>query len=112
VGFLLCILPGIYLMLIWLLFGPLLVLDKGFDFWPAMEVSRKVVNRHFWKVLLFALVCLLVLIAGVLCFVIGFFVALPIVTAATVYAYEDIFGPRSQEPILSSGPATLAPAST
>jgi hypothetical protein len=94
VGLLLCILPGIYLILIWLLFGPLLILDKGFDFWPAMEVSRKVVNRHFWKVLLFFLVNLLVLLAGILCFVVGFFVALPLVIAATVYAYEDIFGSR------------------
>jgi len=112
VGLLFCVLPGIYLMLVWLIFGPLLVLDKEFDFWPAMEVSRKVVNRHFWKVLLFALVSLLVLLAGVLCFVVGFFVALPVVTAATVYAYEDIFGSRRIEPPTSPGPATLAPAGT
>ena len=112
VGLLFCVLPGIYLMLVWLLFGPLLVLEKGFDFWPAMEVSRKVVNRHFWKVLLFALVSLLVLLAGVLCFVVGFFVALPIVTAAIVYAYEDIFGSRRMDPPTSPGPATLAPTST
>ena len=109
VGFLFCLLPGIYLMLAWLIFGPLLVLDKGFEFWPAMEVSRKVVNRHFWKVLLFALVSLLVLLAGMLCFVVGFFVALPIVTAATVYAYEDIFGSPKMEPLASLDPATLAP---
>jgi uncharacterized membrane protein len=98
-------------MLAWLIFGPLLVLDKGFDFWPAMEVSRKVVNRHFWKVFLFALVSLLVLLAGMLCFVVGFFVALPIVTAATVYAYEDIFGSRKMEPLPSLDPATLTPTS-
>jgi ABC-type amino acid transport system permease subunit len=108
VGLLCCVLPGIYLMLIWLIFGPLLVLDKGFDFWPAMEVSRKVVNRHFWKVLLFFLVSLLVLLAGVLCFVVGFFLALPLVTAATVYAYEDTFGSRRMELPPSPSPAPLA----
>jgi uncharacterized membrane protein len=112
VGLLFCVLPGIYLILIWLIFGPLLVLDKGFDFWPAMEVSRKVVNRHFWKVLLFALVSLLVLLAGILFFVVGFFVALPLVTAATVYAYEDIFGSRRIAPPPSPSPAALAPAGT
>lgn len=57
-------------------------------------------------------VSLLVVVAGILCFVLGLFVALPIVTAATVYAYEDIFGSRRMEPPSSADPATLAPAGT
>ncbi len=106
IGTLFCVLPGIYLTLAWMLFTPLLIMDKGFDFWPSMEVSRRVVNQHFWKILLFAIVSAVVLLAGLLCFVVGFFIAFPVVVAATVYAYEDIFGSRKTE----LAPAPTAPA--
>ncbi len=91
-GVILCILPGIYLGVSWMLFTPLIILDKRLDFWQAMELSRKVVTRHWWQVFGFALVCLLVMICGMLLCFIGVFIAMPIVKAATVYAYEDIFG--------------------
>lgn len=98
VGLLLLILPGIYLMVAWLMFGPLLILDKRLDFWTAMELSRKVVHRHWWQVFGLLLVSLLVLLAGVLACGIGLFVTVPIATAATVYAYEDIFGNHPNHP--------------
>jgi hypothetical protein len=91
-GVLCCILPGIYLGIAWMLFTPLVILDKRLEFWPAMELTRKVVTRHWWQVFGFALVCALVLICGMLLCVIGVFIAMPIVKAAMVYAYEDIFG--------------------
>jgi hypothetical protein len=101
VGFLLCILPGIYLTVCWFFFTPLIIIDKRLDFWQAMEVSRKVVSRHWWQVFGFALVCFLVMLCGVLACGVGIFIALPIIKAATVYAYEDIFGNR-----LPAAPAT------
>jgi len=100
-GIILCILPGIYLSISWMLFTPLLILDKRLDFWQAMELSRKVVTRHWWQVFGFALVCLLLLLCGSLLCGIGVFIAIPIVKAATVYAYEDIF---------SGGPAVTTPS--
>lgn len=90
-GLVLCIIPGVYAMVVWLLFPTLLILDKGMDFWPAMELSRKVVHRHFWPVFGLALICALLMLAGVLAAVVGLFVAMPIATAAIVYAYEDLF---------------------
>ncbi len=104
-GVFLCILPGIYIGICWMFFTPLIIVDKHLDFWQAMELARKVVTRHWWQVFGFALVCLLVLICGTLLCFIGVFIALPIVKAATVYAYEDIFGVR---PVAStpSAPAT------
>jgi hypothetical protein len=99
VGFLLLILPGIYLMVSWLMFGPLLILDKQLDFWAAMELSRKVVHKHWWQVFGLMLVLLLVLLAGVLACGIGVFVAMPIATAASVYAYKDIFGSHPSRPV-------------
>jgi hypothetical protein len=50
IGFLFCILPGIYLAVAWVFSVPL-VSDKGMEFWPAMELSRKVVSRVWFKVL-------------------------------------------------------------
>src|SRR5260221_7032267 len=82
-GIIFCILPGIYLSIAWMFFTPLIILDKRLDFWQAMELSRKVVTRHWWQVFGFALVCLLVIICGrLLCFI-GVFIAMPIVKAAT-----------------------------
>ena len=39
-GFLLCIIPGVYLSTAWIFTVPLIV-DRQLDFWTAMEVSRK-----------------------------------------------------------------------
>ncbi len=102
-GVLFCLLPGIYLAVAWMFFTPLIIIDKRLDFWQAMEFSRKVVTRHWWQLFGFALVCMLAIIAGVLLCGIGIFIALPIVKAATVYAYEDIFGVH----LIASPPGTV-----
>src|SRR6266542_4238414 len=48
IGLALCVAPGLYLLVSWRMLVPLLILDKGLEFWPAMELSRKVVTRHWW----------------------------------------------------------------
>lgn len=48
IGMFFCFIPGIYLTVIWAFSVPL-VADKGLDFWPAMELSRKVVNRVWFE---------------------------------------------------------------
>ncbi len=93
-GFLLCILPGIYLMIAWTFTLPL-VIDKKLEFWPAMELSRKVVTHHWWTVFGLVIVAGLVAVAGVLGCLVGIFVTMPICIAALMYAYEDIFGAPS-----------------
>jgi len=94
-GFLCLILPGIYLWVAWLFTLPLIV-DKRLDFWSAMELSRKVVTRHWWKLLAFVIVLGLLHVAGLLVFCLGIFIAMPIATASLLYAYEDIFGKVSK----------------
>ena len=71
-GFLCLILPGIYLWVAWIFTLPL-IMDKRLDFWSAMELSRKMVTRHWWK--LFGFVILfwrLLHVAGFLVFCLGF----------------------------------------
>ena len=82
--------PG-SLLVAWTLFTPLLILDKGLDFWEAMECSRRVVTRHWWTCFALFLVQLLALAGGVLALVIGLVVAFPWTIATTVVAYEQIF---------------------
>jgi hypothetical protein len=93
-GIALCILPGIYLGVAWVFALPL-VIDKKMDFWPAMELSRKVVSKHWWLMFGFLLVSILVALAGLLACCVGVFVSMAIVGAALMYAYEDIFGAQN-----------------
>jgi uncharacterized membrane protein len=69
-----------------------LVMDKRMDFWPAMELSRKMVTKHWWGIFGFLILCLLVGILGLLACCVGVIVAMAVTEAALMYAYEDIFG--------------------
>lgn len=91
-GLILCILPMIYLSVAWLGFGPLLIMDKKMEFWPALELSRVVVTKNWWRLFgLFFLTAVLFLAGLMLCLV-GVFFSLPLAVGAVVNAYEDIFG--------------------
>jgi len=91
IGFVLLVLPGIYLSIAYVFTLPLIV-DKGMDVWEAMELSRKTVTKHWFKV--FALILLLSLIFGLgaLAFGIGLIWAIPLMFI-TLYGllYTSIF---------------------
>jgi uncharacterized membrane protein len=91
VGFILCIIPGIYLVLIWM-FCDELVVDKHLQFWDAMEVSRKVVHHQFGNVLILFLVNSLIMFVGLLCCFIGVLFVVPFVYTMIAFAYDDLFG--------------------
>jgi len=91
IGLVLCIVPGIYLMVSWRLFVPLLIIDKGLEFWPAMELSRRVVTKHWWQCFGLLLLSALVGLLGLLGCLVGIFFTMPIAVGAIVYAYLDIF---------------------
>lgn len=97
-GLLLCLLPGIYLAVAWIFALPL-VIDKKMDFWPAMELSRKVVHRHWWVFFGLLLVNVLICLLGLAACIIGVFIAQPVAFGALAYAYEDIFGAKPSPPL-------------
>jgi len=114
IGLLLCIVPGVYLFVAWRLFVPLLILDKKLEFWPAMELSRKVVTKHWWLYFGLILLAILVGLLGLMgCFV-GILFTLPIAVGATVYAYLDVFGaePDINELLAPSPPAPALSTAT
>src|SRR6185503_18522664 len=91
-----------FLLMCWLFTLPLII-DKRLDFWSAMELSRKMVCKHWFKIFGLSLVMLLVLAAGLMVFCVGIFAAIPVMVASLMYAYEDIFG------ALGSSAAQAAP---
>jgi uncharacterized membrane protein len=92
IGYVFCLIPGIYLAVAWIFSIPL-VIDRQMGFWEAMEFSRKMVNKHWFLVFAFLLVYGLLSMAGIIACCIGIFVTLPIGIAALMYAFETIFSP-------------------
>jgi hypothetical protein len=90
-GVLLILPPAIYLGVSWV-FSPLLIVDKGLDFWPAMELSRRVAARHFFGVFALLLICGLIMMGGALALCVGLFFAVPVAFAAIAIAYDELFG--------------------
>jgi uncharacterized membrane protein len=97
IGLILCIAPGVYLAVGYLFVLPLII-DKKLDFWPAMEVSRQVVHRHWWSMFLFAIVLVLIICLGALACGLGLIIAVPVVFAAAMFVYEDLFGTKAAVP--------------
>jgi uncharacterized membrane protein len=90
IGFLLLIIPGIYLTVAYL-FAPFLIVEKNIDFWPAMEISRKKVNKHWFGILGFSIVIVLINFIGCIPFFIGLFISIPLSTCIITMAYRNIF---------------------
>lgn len=88
-GIVLFILPGIYLG-VGYLFSLLFVLFGGFDFWTAMEISRKLVHTNWWKFFGFVLVLLLINIGGFLCLVVGLLVTIPLTYLSVYILFEEL----------------------
>ncbi|HOX57703.1 MAG TPA: GYF domain-containing protein [Candidatus Paceibacterota bacterium] len=96
VGFIVVLIPAVYLAASWMFSLPLII-DKQMDFWPAMGASRRMVGKHWWLVVGLAVVCGLINCAGFLACCVGIFVTLPLTFSAMMYAYESIFSaPASQ----------------
>jgi uncharacterized membrane protein len=88
---LVCMIPVTYLSVNWLFTLPLII-DKQMKFWPAMKTSWKKVHQHWWLVFGFVVVVGLLNLAGVCACGVGVLFTLPIGIAATMFAYETIFG--------------------
>jgi hypothetical protein len=103
-GVLLCLVPGIYLGISWMFALPL-VIDKKMGFWQAMELSRKVITKHWWSMFGFVIVTALLGLLGLLACCVGVFVAAATSVAALMYAYEDIFG--AQRASIATRPVSI-----
>ncbi len=91
IGFLLLILPGIYLAVSYFFAIPF-VIEKRLDFWTALEASRKVVTKKWFSFLGFGILLFLVNFAGACLLGLGLLVTVPWTFCIVTAAYEDIVG--------------------
>lgn len=93
-GLVFFLIPGIYLSIAYMLSLPLL-LDKNLDFWPAMETSRKIVNKKWFSFFGFSIVLTLINILGTIPLGLGLLFTVPWTLCTISAAYEDIVGLNS-----------------
>mgnify|MGYP003974854251 FL=1 len=91
IGMVLLIIPGVYLAIAYM-FTSLLIIDKKMEFWEAMETSRKVITKQWFPIFGLSILIFLLAASGMIAFIIGIIVTVPIATMAVSAAYEDIVG--------------------
>lgn len=87
---------GLYLSISYVLAIPVIV-DRKYDFWQAMEASRRVITKKWFSVLLFLIVLGLINLAGAIALLIGLLFTGPLVNVSLAAAYEDIFGLEAED---------------
>ncbi len=90
IGTFLLVVPGIYLTVAYL-FSPCLIVDRNLDFWPAMEISRKKVNKHWFGLFGFSIVIVAINLLGCIPLFLGLFITVPLSINIITAAYRDIF---------------------
>jgi uncharacterized membrane protein len=101
IGLVLLIAPGIYLIVSYL-FALMFIVDRGLDFWPAMETSRRSVQTRWFKIFLLFLLLLLLNLGGLLLLGVGLLVSVPLTHCIITVAYAEIFGLKSAYKIAMS----------
>ncbi len=94
VGLCLLVIPGIYLAIAYA-FTYMLATDKRLPVWEAMETSRRIITRQWWRVLGLVLLGIPFIILGFAALGVGILVAMPLVVGAVAYAYEDLCNPKA-----------------
>lgn len=91
VGLFLCIIPGLFVSMLYML-TYYYMFDRKLDFWPSMEASRKTVMANLGEWILFWLVILGINILGALPCFLGWLITGPLSIIAIGLAYGKIVG--------------------
>jgi uncharacterized membrane protein len=94
-GYLLLIIPGIYLSFAYMFSLPLMI-EKDMGAWQALEVSRKAVTRIWFRATGFLLLISLLLALGMIPLGIPLIWILPWVTLAFAMVYFKLFGAEGE----------------
>lgn len=89
VGFLLLIIPGIYLVFK-MIFVPFLIMDKKVDPIQAVKLSFYLSKGYFWTIFGMAVLSFFVLILGFICLFVGVFVSLVWIHSAFAVLYKAL----------------------
>ncbi len=91
IGFVLLVLPGIYLTVGYALTLPL-ILDKGLGPWEALETSRKAIHKKWWTVLGMYLVMMLLYMVSMIPLGLGLIWTVPMFLVLIGVLYARLFG--------------------
>jgi uncharacterized membrane protein len=94
-GFLLFFIPGLFVMAAYAFTFPLII-DRGMDFWEAMETSRKTVMERFISFTIFFCLVGLAGLSGSIILLIGVVVTLPFAFCTVAVAYKEVFGLKEE----------------
>lgn len=84
-----------YLSVSWL-FAFALIIDKRVGAWSAMEISRRVIARNWFRVLAVAILGTILMFLGLFALVIGIFFTMPLYYGAILSAYEALCNPPAR----------------
>lgn len=91
IGFILLILPGIYLSVAYYMALPL-VAEKDMSPWQALEISRKAIGHHWFRMVGFMIVSGIIIAISIIPFGIGLICTLPLSIIAYGILYRNMFG--------------------
>jgi uncharacterized membrane protein len=96
IGFLLLILPGIYLIVGYTMTIPLII-AKGVSPWQAMEMSRKAVHKIWWKVMGIYCIMVLIFMVSFIPLGIGLIWTWPMFIILVGVIYQHLFGEEKEK---------------
>jgi len=88
-GFVFLVIPGI-IFACRLAFVPYLVMDKGFDPVKAVEESWRLTKGYGWTIFGLGLLCIPIMIAGLICLIVGIFPAIILINASFASLYQAV----------------------
>ena len=91
IGFLLLVIPGIYLMIAYYMAMPLVV-EKGMSPWQAMETSRKAITHRWFSVFGLFIVMVIIITISAIPLGLGMIWTLPMLMIAYGILYRNMFG--------------------
>jgi len=102
VGFILLVVPGIYLAMKFQ-FVQYLIVDKNTNVIEAFKESSRMTDGHKWNLFLLLLLYMVIIFIGVMALGVGILIAIPIVMVAQAYVYKKLsLNPVTQSDILIS----------
>ncbi|HEY3487273.1 MAG TPA: hypothetical protein VGL10_04350 [Gammaproteobacteria bacterium] len=91
IGFVLLIIPGVYLAVAYTLALPLLI-EKNMGIWEALETSRKALSKRWFTVFVIFVLLGLLFVAGTIPLGIGLIWVIPLSITVMGVMYKTIFG--------------------
>lgn len=91
IGFLLLVIPGIYLMVAYYMAMPLVV-EKGMGPWQALETSRKAITHRWFSVFGLFIILMIIITISMIPLGIGLIWTMPMMLIAYGILYRNMFG--------------------